>query len=248
MRPGLLPQLSSSSRIQVRRICADTSGSVLIFSRRCLASTSAVLVITGAVSGRSAPGLPPSAAARRAPPAWLRSPARWRVPPRLSRAARPSPAGRAVGRLITAAFALRLSSRQDGEDQQQHQYGRAGGHENHVAIPLDRPELRRGRVWPERPALPAWAQGAVPVSSVLSNGSVSIMSWSPRSALKPGDAGHQVVDHLQFLGAGRHQHSLEPVLVRLPLDFLVHQHRQRHLAHSRRPAGASSSPCGWSDR
>ena len=37
----------SSSRIQVRRICADMSGSLAIFSRRCLASTSAFLVMTG---------------------------------------------------------------------------------------------------------------------------------------------------------------------------------------------------------
>ena len=38
----------SSSRIQVRRIWAEISGSLEIFSRRCLARTSAVLVMTGA--------------------------------------------------------------------------------------------------------------------------------------------------------------------------------------------------------
>src|ERR1035441_6909521 len=38
----------SSSRIQVRRICTEISGSLAIFSRRCLAKTSAFLVITGA--------------------------------------------------------------------------------------------------------------------------------------------------------------------------------------------------------
>src|SRR5215469_14959575 len=41
------PWTSSSSRIQARRTWADISGSCLIFSRRCLAITSAVLVITG---------------------------------------------------------------------------------------------------------------------------------------------------------------------------------------------------------
>ena len=39
---------SPPPRIQLRRICAEISGSLVIFSRRCLARTSAFLVITGA--------------------------------------------------------------------------------------------------------------------------------------------------------------------------------------------------------
>src|ERR1039457_804442 len=49
MKHPLARHQLSSSRIQVRRICADISDSLEILSRRCLESTSAAFVITGAI-------------------------------------------------------------------------------------------------------------------------------------------------------------------------------------------------------